>query len=41
MVGLVHQALVILDLVVKFLFDIVLHLVTNEAARNLISYVTQ
>ena len=36
MVSLVHEPLVVLDLVVEFLLDVVLHLVRDQATRNLI-----
>lgn len=41
MVGLVHETLVVLDLVVELLLDVIFHLVANQSAGNLISNVAQ
>ena len=41
MVGLIHETLVVLHLVVKLFLDVVLHLVADQSASNLIGHVAQ
>ena len=41
MIGLVHEAFVILDLIIKLFLNIVLHLVRYQPACNFIRHLTQ
>ena len=40
-VGLIHEALVVLDLVVELLLDVVFHLVRDESARDFIGHLAE
>ena len=41
MIGLVHEAFVVLHLVVKLLLDVVFHLVRDESACDFIGYLAE
>ena len=41
MIGLIHKAFVVLDLIIKLFLNIVLHLVRNQPACNFIRHLTQ
>ena len=41
MIGLIHEALVVLDLVVELLLDVVFHLVRDESACDFIGHLAE
>ena len=40
-IGLIHEALVVLDLVVELLLDVVFHFVRDQSARYFISHLAE